>query len=136
MPSSLLARLAQGPLLADGAMGTLLYERGIPFDQCFDELNASQPGKVEVPFLAQPPRHYLGAAWYQRDLEIPAAWSGRRTALFLERSHWETTVWIDFARDFQYLSTMRAEELLAGYAEIGRMLGAMIASPEKFKIQG
>ena len=55
----------------------------------------SQPGHVEVPFLSQPPRHYLGAAWYQRDLEVPAAWSGRRVALFLERAHWETTVWVD-----------------------------------------
>lgn len=55
----------------------------------------SQPGKVEVPFLAQPPMHYLGAAWYQRDIEVPAAWKGRRVSLFLERPHWETTVWID-----------------------------------------
>jgi homocysteine S-methyltransferase len=47
MSSGLLARLAQGPLLADGAMGTLLYERGIRFDQCFDELNLSQAGLVE-----------------------------------------------------------------------------------------
>ena len=31
----------------------------------------SQPGRVEVPFLSQPPKHYLGAAWYQRDVEIP-----------------------------------------------------------------
>lgn len=55
----------------------------------------SQPGQVEVPFLAQPPKHYLGAAWYQRDIEIPAGWSGRRLALFLERPRWETTVWLD-----------------------------------------
>src|ERR1039458_8439867 len=27
-------------------------------------------GSVKVPFLCQPPRHYLGAAWYQRDIEI------------------------------------------------------------------
>src|SRR6267143_1497320 len=47
MPSTLLARLAEGPLLADGAMGTLLYERGIPFDQCFDQLNLTQPAQVE-----------------------------------------------------------------------------------------
>ena len=47
MSSTLMARLAQGPLLADGAMGTRLYERGIPFDQCFDELNLSQPALVE-----------------------------------------------------------------------------------------
>ncbi|HVM73111.1 MAG TPA: bifunctional homocysteine S-methyltransferase/methylenetetrahydrofolate reductase [Anaerolineales bacterium] len=34
------------PLLADGAMGTLLHSRGIPFDQCFDELNLSNPAAV------------------------------------------------------------------------------------------
>jgi hypothetical protein len=55
----------------------------------------SQPGRVEVPFLSQPPKHYLGAAWYQRDLDIPAGWSDRRVGLFLERAHWETTVWLD-----------------------------------------
>ena len=34
------------PLLADGAMGTLLYSRGTPFSQCFDELNLSNPSAV------------------------------------------------------------------------------------------
>src|SRR5258705_12930696 len=48
MLAPLLERLAQGPLLADGAMGTLLYERGIPFDQCFDELNRSRPELIEA----------------------------------------------------------------------------------------
>jgi homocysteine S-methyltransferase len=36
-----LQRLEAGVVLADGAMGTQLYARGIPFDQCFDELNLS-----------------------------------------------------------------------------------------------
>jgi hypothetical protein len=54
----------------------------------------SQPGKVEVPFLSQPPKHYLGAAWYQRDIEIPSRWAARRVNLFLERTRWETTVWL------------------------------------------
>jgi beta-galactosidase len=54
----------------------------------------SQPGRVEVPFLAQPPRHYLGAAWYQRDVEVPAEWKDRRVVLSLERPRWESTVWI------------------------------------------
>ncbi len=55
----------------------------------------SQPGHVEVPFLSQPPKHYLGAAWYQRDFEIPADWRGRHFTLFLERAHWQSTVWVD-----------------------------------------
>ncbi|HTV40961.1 MAG TPA: discoidin domain-containing protein [Candidatus Sulfotelmatobacter sp.] len=52
-------------------------------------------GDVKVPFLCQPPRHYLGAAWYQRDFEIPQEWAGKHIVLFLERPHWKTTVWLD-----------------------------------------
>jgi beta-galactosidase len=52
-------------------------------------------GSVKVPFLCQPPRHYLGAAWYQRDIEIPMNWDGKRVVLFLERPHWKSTVWLD-----------------------------------------
>ncbi len=55
----------------------------------------SQPGHVEVPFLSQPPKHYLGAAWYQRNINIPAKWSGRHFTLYLERAHWQSTVWVD-----------------------------------------
>src|SRR5262249_44197651 len=36
-----------GPLLADGAMGTLLFQKGIPFERCFDELNLTHPSLVE-----------------------------------------------------------------------------------------
>ena len=34
------------PILCDGAMGTLLNSRGVGFDQCFDELNITQPALV------------------------------------------------------------------------------------------
>lgn len=55
----------------------------------------AQPGNVKVPFLSQPPLHYLGPAWYQRDVEIPGGQEVRRFVLTLERPHWETTVWVD-----------------------------------------
>lgn len=42
----LLDRLTRGPILCDGAMGTLLYARGISFDRCFDEQNVSNPALV------------------------------------------------------------------------------------------
>ncbi len=54
-----------------------------------------EPGKIVVPFLSQPARHYLGAAWYQRDVHITQQTAGRRIVLTLERPHWETTVWFD-----------------------------------------
>ncbi len=34
------------PLITDGAMGTLLHERGITFEHCFDLLNLEQPALV------------------------------------------------------------------------------------------
>lgn len=40
------ARLAQGPLLLDGAFGTVLHGRGIPIDQSFDAVNLSNPALV------------------------------------------------------------------------------------------
>jgi len=47
MASPFLTRLAQGPILADGAMGTLLFSRGIAYERCFDELNLVQSGLIE-----------------------------------------------------------------------------------------
>ncbi|HUG16269.1 MAG TPA: bifunctional homocysteine S-methyltransferase/methylenetetrahydrofolate reductase [Thermomicrobiales bacterium] len=41
MAHPLLARLGDGPVLCDGAMGTLIHARGTPIDACFDELNLS-----------------------------------------------------------------------------------------------
>ena len=52
-------------------------------------------GKVRVPFLSEPPKHYLGAAWYQRDIDVAPGWRGKRVVLFLERPHWGSTLWLD-----------------------------------------
>jgi methionine synthase / methylenetetrahydrofolate reductase(NADPH) len=34
------------PVLADGAMGTVLYARGVFINRCYDELNLSDPGLI------------------------------------------------------------------------------------------
>jgi methionine synthase / methylenetetrahydrofolate reductase(NADPH) len=39
-------QLANRVLVADGAMGTMLYARGVFLNRCFDELNLSQPDLV------------------------------------------------------------------------------------------
>ena len=46
MAIDLLARLQLSPLLCDGAMGTLLYAKGIFINRCYDELNLSQPDLI------------------------------------------------------------------------------------------
>jgi homocysteine S-methyltransferase len=38
--------LAQRVIVADGAMGTMLYSRGVFINRCFDELNLAQPDLV------------------------------------------------------------------------------------------
>ena len=53
-----------------------------------------QPGNIKVAFWLQPEKHYVGAAWYQRDVDIPAEWAGRRITLYLERPHWGTQLWL------------------------------------------
>src|ERR1700756_4271962 len=35
------------PVLADGAMGTVLNARGIPITRCYDELNLSEPALIQ-----------------------------------------------------------------------------------------
>jgi methionine synthase / methylenetetrahydrofolate reductase(NADPH) len=46
MPSAFLERLKHGPVLCDGAMGTLLYANGVFINRCYDELNLSQPDLI------------------------------------------------------------------------------------------
>ncbi len=51
-----LATLAEGPILFDGAMGSLLYDRGVLHTRSYDELVLSQPD-----LIAQVHRDYLDA---------------------------------------------------------------------------
>lgn len=46
MSDPFLERLKRGPILCDGAMGTLLYMRGVSYERSFDEQNLSNPKVV------------------------------------------------------------------------------------------
>ena len=46
MSSGFLSRLQKGAVLCDGAMGTLLYAKGIFINRCYDELNLSAPDLI------------------------------------------------------------------------------------------
>ena len=54
-----------------------------------------QPGNIKIPFWLTPVKYYVGPAWYQKEVEIPAEWKGKRLELFLERAHIITRLWID-----------------------------------------
>ena len=49
----------------------------------------------KFPFFLQPPHYYVGPAWYQKTITIPDDWATHTTQLFLERAHWQTTIWLD-----------------------------------------
>lgn len=57
-----------------------------------------EKGNVKIPFWLQPEKHYVGVAWYQREIEIPAKWEDSYVELELERTHWETVVFLDGER--------------------------------------
>ncbi len=46
MAGEFLSRIKQSPVLCDGAMGTLLYAKGIFINRSYDELNLSQPDLI------------------------------------------------------------------------------------------
>jgi methionine synthase I (cobalamin-dependent)/5,10-methylenetetrahydrofolate reductase len=48
MAADLLTRIKQSPILCDGAMGTLLYAKGIFINRSYDELNLSQPDLIRA----------------------------------------------------------------------------------------
>ena len=54
-----------------------------------------QPGNIKVPFWLNPDKHYVGVAWYQKEINIPSSWKGQPIELELERTHWETTLFVD-----------------------------------------
>lgn len=44
----------------------------------------------------------------------------------------ETEVWLEIAKDVEYLSSEKYKELSEGYDEVNRMLYGMFEKPEKF----
>ncbi|RZK58495.1 MAG: beta-glucuronidase [Pedobacter sp.] len=38
---------------------------------------------------------YMGPAWYQRDIEIPANWKGKKIFMYFERTHWLSSIYVD-----------------------------------------
>ncbi|GHV47501.1 beta-galactosidase [Bacteroidia bacterium] len=55
-----------------------------------------EKGNIKVPFWLNPDKHYVGVAWYKREVNIPGDWAkGKSVWVELERTHWETTLFVD-----------------------------------------
>jgi hypothetical protein len=54
-----------------------------------------EDGNVKISFWLTPRKVFYGAAWYKKEIELPSDWSEENIILFLERPHWETTLWVN-----------------------------------------
>ncbi len=54
-----------------------------------------KPGNIKIPFWLKPVKYYKGVAWYQKEVVLPPDWNEKNITLYLERPHWETTVYIN-----------------------------------------
>jgi hypothetical protein len=54
-----------------------------------------QPGNIKIPFWLKPGKYYKGVAWYQKEFDLPEGWKKKHVSLFLERPHWESTVFVN-----------------------------------------
>ncbi|HMP92568.1 MAG TPA: glycoside hydrolase family 2 TIM barrel-domain containing protein, partial [Phnomibacter sp.] len=54
-----------------------------------------RPNNIHIPFWLTPARYYVGAAWYQKEINIPENWGHKRIIVHLERCHTETKLWIN-----------------------------------------
>ena len=52
MREPFLERVEKRALVCDGAMGTMLYSKGVPYSRCFDELNLTMPHVVKEVHLS------------------------------------------------------------------------------------
>ncbi|NLB69120.1 MAG: hypothetical protein GX804_05490, partial [Lentisphaerae bacterium] len=46
MPANFLQQIRKRPLVFDGAMGTVIYQKGVYINACYDELCLSRPALV------------------------------------------------------------------------------------------
>jgi hypothetical protein len=54
-----------------------------------------QPGNIKIPFWLKSVKYYKGVAWYRREFDLPENFEGKRIFIYLERCHWESTVFIN-----------------------------------------
>lgn len=81
-----------------------------------------QPDHYKVPFWLTPQKYYVGAAWYQKDIRIPADWKEKQIRLFIERTHIGSAVWIDGNRVDSFRNSLSTPHVydLSRFATAGK----------------
>ncbi len=93
LPGSMPEKLKGDKVTVDTQWTGSLYDSSYYFNPYMARYRVEE--NLKFPFFLTPDRHYVGVAWYQKEVDIPAGWEGDRVVLLLERPHIETTVWIN-----------------------------------------
>ncbi|MDO4163238.1 MAG: beta-glucuronidase [Bacteroides sp.] len=93
LPGSMPERLKGDDVTARTRWTGSLYDSSYYFNPYMEKYRID--GQVKLPFFLTPDKHYVGVAWYQKEVTVPADWKGERIQLFLERPHIETTIWVN-----------------------------------------
>lgn len=93
LPGSMPEKLKGDNVTAQTKWTGSLYDSSYYFNPYMEKYRIE--GNLKLPFFLTPDKHYVGVAWYQKQVVIPANWKGERILLYLERPHIETTVWIN-----------------------------------------
>lgn len=93
LPGSMAQNLKGDPITLQTQWTGSIYDSSFYFNPRLEKYR--QPGNIHIPFWLTPAKHYVGAAWYQKEVVIPDNWKNKHIILNLERAHTETRVWID-----------------------------------------
>ena len=93
LPGSMLTNEKGTPVSLSTPWTGSLYDSSFYYNPAMERYRSAEPPMF--PFFLTPERHYVGAAWYQRQVYVPRDWKNQRVMLFLERPHIETTVYVN-----------------------------------------
>lgn len=82
-----------------------------------EEFQFAQEEQVNVPFLSQPPRHFLGEAWYRREITLEE--SEEDWYFYAELTKWKSRVFVDGVERGSQLSLCAPHEICLGKLTAG-----------------
>ncbi len=91
----------------------------IPLPGTTDEAKKGPGNENGDPLRLTRPWPYVGAAWYARELSLPAAWKGKRVVLRLERTK-PSRLWVDGKASGERNSLVAPHEYVLGPLAPGR----------------
>ena len=102
LPGSMLTNGKGDPVTVNTRWTGSLYDSSYYFNPYMEKYRVE--GQMKFPFFLTPERHYVGKAWYKKEIYVPQSWERQHITLFLERPHIETTVFVNGQRVGHQLS--------------------------------